>query len=976
MAAGTSTPIPAGQGPSVLGIAMSIGAKIRDAAEDAKEQREKAAEKGETPKKGSLFKSALANKFNPIKSKKAKSNWAKQFDWNKTTKSDQQVKPPTGDGGGGEGKAKLKEFIAGGFTAILKDTGMMVSKLDGVKMMAGENLSEVTRASSTLTVIKDSIDAQTELRRRALDEAKFARAEKKLEKTKDVAGVSDAKKPEDKGGGKGGEDGGGGGPWDWILGALGIADLLDNFLPGIKKLNPFKKSPVTQGKGGKPSGPRMPGTGPKVTTSGGAPAAKQPWWKKMLPFADDAAKGGVKAGAKGAGGLLGRLLPGAQTALGIGLAAKSFAEGDAIGGALNLGSALPGPLGWAFLAASLGRDTFAPGLGNKELGQAFSTPGLTPEQTSGMSGLERGMLDISTPSLFSEGGIVPSSVPPSPVSPMAEGGIKPGMYDNPTKGILSPGQSVIPLNRSEGKAMFGKSAATSPGETAMDTVGAMILGVSAGMLGKTDSGSVGDQVRQNIRKASKEFGISNLTFTSALGRAQFKKVDVNKDAKDFMKSLFGNIKIGGGGSGGGKGGNGNKDKPPGADLENTGVKNEIDLSSGKGAVQFTDGFDPTGTKLGRGRPHMGQDIGTGGEKGWYVAMKKTGKVTYSGFEPGGGNSVYINTGGGVEYRFMHLKDPSPLKEGQDYNGETIGEIGNTGRSSGEHLHFEKLVNGKHVDPKNDADALLDIGKETIKNFRPRAARPPVVTTPNKADPGTQQASLPTGDVTPLSIPAQDGGSFNLFNPFTWGQMLKAGDAARQGKGPTYQSTPLGNALNRNAELARLMQESRGHAAGGPMDSRRAHAAKLKAQRASQQRSRLGVQRVNGRWVNMGVSDQAVGRNPWWQVWNKKGATAERKAKQEKLAAQLAERLNRQEAAKLKPKPRPSPAAPGRAPASAGGTRPSAAAAPSSPSTAAVVAPPVTSSVPSATASGSFGSAVPAGKFKAMAFADFLYPDLV
>ena len=212
MAAGLVTPTEAGMGPSVLGIAASIGAKIRDAAQDAKEQREKAAEKGETPKKGSLFKSSLANQFNPIKSKKAKSNWAKQFDWNKKSDSDQQVKPPTGDGG--DSKGRLKEFIAGGFTAILKDTGMMVSKLDGVKMMTGESLAEVTRSSSTLTVIKDAIDTQTELRRKALEEAKYARREKSLEKTRDVAGLSDMKSADKKDGGDSQGEGEGGGPFD------------------------------------------------------------------------------------------------------------------------------------------------------------------------------------------------------------------------------------------------------------------------------------------------------------------------------------------------------------------------------------------------------------------------------------------------------------------------------------------------------------------------------------------------------------------------------------------------------------------------------------------------------------------------------------------------------------------------------------------------------------------------------------------
>ena len=100
MAAGTSTPTEAGGGKSVLGIAAGIGAKIRDAAEEAKQEREKAQEKGMETKKGSLFKSALGNKFNPVKSNKAKAQWAKQFDWNKKSPDTaQEVKTPSDTGG-------------------------------------------------------------------------------------------------------------------------------------------------------------------------------------------------------------------------------------------------------------------------------------------------------------------------------------------------------------------------------------------------------------------------------------------------------------------------------------------------------------------------------------------------------------------------------------------------------------------------------------------------------------------------------------------------------------------------------------------------------------------------------------------------------------------------------------------------------------------------------------------------------------
>ncbi len=189
MAAGTVTPTEAGQGPGVLNIAANIGAKIRDAAQEAKEEREKAQEKGMRPKKGSLFKSALGNKFNPIKSKKAKAGWSKQFDWNKKSPDTaQQVKTPS-ETGGAEGKAKLKEFIAGGFTAIIKDTTAMRSKMDGIQGLTSANLEQATRTTGSLTMIKESVDAQTEIRRKALEQAKFAKSERRLERTKDVAGV-------------------------------------------------------------------------------------------------------------------------------------------------------------------------------------------------------------------------------------------------------------------------------------------------------------------------------------------------------------------------------------------------------------------------------------------------------------------------------------------------------------------------------------------------------------------------------------------------------------------------------------------------------------------------------------------------------------------------------------------------------------------------------------------------------------------
>ena len=93
-----------------------------------------------------------------------------------------------------------------------------------------------------------------------------------------------------------------------------------------------------------------------------------------------------------------------------------------------------------------------------------------------------------------------------------------------------------------------------------------------------------------------------------------------------------------------------------------------------------------------GRHHAGVDIGTGGQKGWYVAFRMAGTVSLVQYLSGYGNTVIIEAGG-KDFFFAHLARPSTLRPGTAYNGEIIGEIGNTGGSKGEHLHFEVRTKG-------------------------------------------------------------------------------------------------------------------------------------------------------------------------------------------------------------------------------------------------------------------------------------------
>ena len=99
--------------------------------------------------------------------------------------------------------------------------------------------------------------------------------------------------------------------------------------------------------------------------------------------------------------------------------------------------------------------------------------------------------------------------------------------------------------------------------------------------------------------------------------------------------------------------------------------------------------------------HTGIDVSAAGGTPIYAA--KGGQVIMSEYGSGVnwsyGNFVVIDHGDGTTTLYAHMSSRA-VSEGQLVTqGQTIGYVGNTGNSKGNHLHFEVRVNGQRVDPE-------------------------------------------------------------------------------------------------------------------------------------------------------------------------------------------------------------------------------------------------------------------------------------
>lgn len=99
---------------------------------------------------------------------------------------------------------------------------------------------------------------------------------------------------------------------------------------------------------------------------------------------------------------------------------------------------------------------------------------------------------------------------------------------------------------------------------------------------------------------------------------------------------------------------------------------------------------------GDGRNHQAIDLA--GNTGSPIFAAKAGTVTFAGWDGNYGYCVVIDHGNGFKTRYAHASALCVNTGATVTQGQQVAKLGNTGRSTGPHLHFEIIKNGSRVNP--------------------------------------------------------------------------------------------------------------------------------------------------------------------------------------------------------------------------------------------------------------------------------------
>jgi len=114
----------------------------------------------------------------------------------------------------------------------------------------------------------------------------------------------------------------------------------------------------------------------------------------------------------------------------------------------------------------------------------------------------------------------------------------------------------------------------------------------------------------------------------------------------------------------------------------------------KVSSSFNNRIDPvTGVR----QFHTGIDYQA--KRGTIVYAAATGIVTEAKWDGGYGNAIQINHENGYITKYAHLSNMTVIAGDSINKGDTIGNVGNTGKTTGVHLHYEILYADKRINPE-------------------------------------------------------------------------------------------------------------------------------------------------------------------------------------------------------------------------------------------------------------------------------------
>ena len=206
------------------------------------------------------------------------------------------------------------------------------------------------------------------------------------------------------------------------------------------------------------------------------------------------------------------------------------------------------------------------------------------------------------------------------------------------------------------------------------------LSVSVGPLDKMfrSAGVNPESVLKTIRQGYRGYGGHNLSFTDEDGETAFATYDENLEKASRILIKLDEL-----------------------NLYRIAIEKYPFYHPIQTASRFTSGYGPRW-----GRMHNGTDFAA--PHGTPIRSTADGVVTYVGWQSAYGRLIKIKHDFGIETRYAHLSK-FRVKKGQRVSrGQHIGDMGNTGRSTGTHLHYEIRIGGKPINPMKYIKAAQNV----------------------------------------------------------------------------------------------------------------------------------------------------------------------------------------------------------------------------------------------------------------------------